>query len=106
MVKHMLAIIGLVFAGLAAWPAWTDGAAMTTATADSRGQMAEHYRLAAPPACREAANPRLARSLLGVLGGARAPRGRQPGARPCACLAAPAGNLQRTGPGHLPGWNR
>ena len=101
MVKHLLAIIGLVFAGLAAWPAWTDGAAVTTAAADARGR-------AAPPACREAVNPPLAHSLLGLLSLARAeaPRGRQPGVRPCACLAAPPSNLQRTGPGHLPGWNR
>ena len=108
MAKHVLAIIGLIFAGLAAWPAWTDGAAVTTTAADARGRAADHHRLAALPACREPANPPLAHSLLGLLDPARAeaPRGRQPGARLCACLAAPAGALQRTGPGHLPGWNR
>jgi len=49
MVKHLLAIIGLVFAALAAWPAWGDGAAQTAAPvaapgASPRARAAESQR--------------------------------------------------------------
>ena len=106
MAKHLLAIIGLIFAGLAIWPAWSDGATITATTAGSPSRAIEHHRLAAPPACREPDNPPLAHSLLGLLGlaPAEAPRGRQPGPRPCVCTAA--ASALKTGPGHLQEWIR
>ena len=111
MAKHLLAIIGLIFAGLAIWPAWSDGATVTATTAGAPGRAIEDHRLAGgrsapPPACREPANPPLARSLLGLLGlaPAEAPRGRQPGPRPCVCTAA--ASALKTGPGHLQEWIR
>jgi len=110
MVKHLLAIIGLVFAGLAVWPAWTDSAPPApvgtpglAASPAPRARAIEIEHAAAPLACPEAAQRPLAHSLLGILG--LAPAGRQPGAQPCACAAASA-SPRRAGPGGIQGWSR
>ena len=112
MFKRLLAIIGLVFAGLAIWPAWTDGVAGPAPAGDeaaaapraSAARREPNPWLSAPAICRRPANRPLAHRLLRLFGLACAggQAGREPGARPGAAKSGPGGATLRAGPDSLP----
>ena len=105
MFRRLLAIIGLVFAGLAAWPAWTDSVAEpapTRAEAPRASPRDRAIRIGGR-ACRSLETLPVAHSLLRLFDVASR-AGRQPGTRLCAC-AATAG-APKAGPGSKQAWTR
>src|SRR5690348_8882590 len=89
MFRRLLAMIGLVFAGMAAWLAWTDSAAEPAPARAEAPRAAPRSREIRNDgrACRAPAPLPVAHSLLRLFGSDGA-AGRQPGARLCACPAA------------------
>ena len=105
MFRRLLAIIGLVFAGMAAWPAWTNSAAKPALTRAEAPRVSPRDRASrnGGRACRSLEALPVAHSLLGLFGSAST-AGRQPGARLCACAAA--AEAPKAGPGSKQAWTR